>query len=330
MRRQVRRARLLLPALPGLPHGRRRVRRLWAAARAVGDGPLRQPAAGRGRAAPAARRRDGALPDVQLLLCKGGAARAPAHAARRRHRRRLLALDAHRDATRRPRFEDAAVQTRGELRLWLRADARRGRRLERRRPRAEACQDLRDGEAHGCVRSCERATTFRTSTRCTWPRRGADALGLGAAVGTFDVGKRFDAVVLAASASPCLLPFEGGVAEDADDVLHKLLTLGDDRNVKAVCSWEASSSCNATGARVVYHIVYSKTMDFRRGHIWHPRFPSTRRRLPTVHTAPRMRSLTQNKPCPSWPGASPGASCRCCRCRGCPSTACPSNRRCPP
>ena len=27
---------------------------------------------------------------------------------------------------------------------------------------------------------------------------------------------------------------DGGVAEDANDVLHKLLTMGDDRNVKAV------------------------------------------------------------------------------------------------
>jgi guanine deaminase len=62
---------------------------------------------------------------------------------------------------------------------------------------------------------------------------GADALGLGSQIGSFDVGKSFDAIVLAA-APPAIRAFEGGVAEDANDVLHKLLTLGDDRNVKAV------------------------------------------------------------------------------------------------
>jgi len=62
---------------------------------------------------------------------------------------------------------------------------------------------------------------------------GAEALGMGAAIGTFDVGKRFDAMVLAAE-PPAIRAYEGGVAEDANDVLHKLLTMGDDRNVKAV------------------------------------------------------------------------------------------------
>lgn len=33
---------------------------------------------------------------------------------------------------------------------------------------------------------------------------------------------------------PVVRAYEGGVAEDANDLLHKLLTLGDDRNVKAV------------------------------------------------------------------------------------------------
>ena len=62
---------------------------------------------------------------------------------------------------------------------------------------------------------------------------GADALGMGASIGTLDVGKRFDAIVLSA-APPTIRAYEGGVAESTSDVLHKLLTLGDDRNVKAV------------------------------------------------------------------------------------------------
>ena len=51
------------------------------------------------------------------------------------------------------------------------------------------------------------------------------ALGLGDVIGCFDVGKRFDAVVLTAELTPAIPSFEGGVAEDASDVLHKLLTL---------------------------------------------------------------------------------------------------------
>ena len=62
---------------------------------------------------------------------------------------------------------------------------------------------------------------------------GADALGLGEQIGTFDVGKTLDAIVLSA-APPAIRSFDGGVAEDTNDVLHKLLTMGDDRNVKAV------------------------------------------------------------------------------------------------
>ena len=64
---------------------------------------------------------------------------------------------------------------------------------------------------------------------------GADALGLGDRLGSFDAGKHFDAIVLAGVA-PNIRPFvaPAGVAEDANDVLHKLLTLGDDRNVRAV------------------------------------------------------------------------------------------------
>lgn len=62
---------------------------------------------------------------------------------------------------------------------------------------------------------------------------GADALGLGEQLGSFDVGKRFDALVLAAT-PPSIRPYPAGVAEDASDVLHKLLTLGDDRHVVAV------------------------------------------------------------------------------------------------
>ena len=64
-------------------------------------------------------------------------------------------------------------------------------------------------------------------------KAGADALGLGEHIGTFDAGKSFDAIVLSA-APPAIRAFEGGVAEDANDVLHKLLTMGDDRNVTAV------------------------------------------------------------------------------------------------
>lgn len=62
---------------------------------------------------------------------------------------------------------------------------------------------------------------------------GADALGMGESLGSLDVGKRFDAIVLSATA-PTIREYKGGVAEDASDVLHKLLTLGDDRNVTAV------------------------------------------------------------------------------------------------
>ena len=62
---------------------------------------------------------------------------------------------------------------------------------------------------------------------------GADALGMGESIGSFDAGKRFDAIVLAAEL-PTVRAFEGGVAEDANDLLHKLLTMGDDRNIKAV------------------------------------------------------------------------------------------------
>lgn len=61
---------------------------------------------------------------------------------------------------------------------------------------------------------------------------GADALGLGGALGTFDVGKAFDAVVL--TAEPTVLQFPGGAAEAPEDVLQKILLLGDDRNVREV------------------------------------------------------------------------------------------------
>mmetsp|Transcript_4880 Transcript_4880/g.8241 ORF Transcript_4880/g.8241 Transcript_4880/m.8241 type:complete len:153 (+) Transcript_4880:574-1032(+) len=61
---------------------------------------------------------------------------------------------------------------------------------------------------------------------------GADSIGLGAHLGSFDVGKSFDAVVL--RASPTVRPFRGGIAESYDDIIHKILTLGDDRNVAEV------------------------------------------------------------------------------------------------
>jgi len=63
---------------------------------------------------------------------------------------------------------------------------------------------------------------------------GAEALGMGDRIGTFDVGKSFDAIVLSAAA-PVVRAYEGTpIAEDASDVLHKLLTLADDRHVRAV------------------------------------------------------------------------------------------------
>ena len=59
------------------------------------------------------------------------------------------------------------------------------------------------------------------------------------------MGKRLDALVLRAAA-PIIRRFVGGVAEDANDVLHKLLTLGDDRNVRAAPStWRASTRAHA-------------------------------------------------------------------------------------
>ena len=62
---------------------------------------------------------------------------------------------------------------------------------------------------------------------------GADALGFGGSLGSFDAGKRFDAVVWAAE-GPNVRCYRGGVAEEPSDLLHKLLTNGDDRNIKAV------------------------------------------------------------------------------------------------
>ena len=46
---------------------------------------------------------------------------------------------------------------------------------------------------------------------------------MGESLGSLDVGKRFDAIVLSATLHD--REYKGGVAEDASDVLHKLLTL---------------------------------------------------------------------------------------------------------
>ena len=53
---------------------------------------------------------------------------------------------------------------------------------------------------------------------------GALALGLGDQLGSFEEGKCFDAVLLSSE-----LP-----AESKEDLLLKIITLGDDRNVKEV------------------------------------------------------------------------------------------------
>lgn len=51
-------------------------------------------------------------------------------------------------------------------------------------------------------------------------------------IGLFEVGNYFDALIL--SAEPTVRTFKGGTAEAPRDVFHKILCLGDDRNVKAV------------------------------------------------------------------------------------------------
>eukprot|EP00746_Dinoflagellata_sp_MGD_P018642 gnl/MRDRNA2_/MRDRNA2_143229_c0_seq1.p1 gnl/MRDRNA2_/MRDRNA2_143229_c0~~gnl/MRDRNA2_/MRDRNA2_143229_c0_seq1.p1 ORF type:complete len:253 (-),score=58.83 gnl/MRDRNA2_/MRDRNA2_143229_c0_seq1:181-882(-) len=59
---------------------------------------------------------------------------------------------------------------------------------------------------------------------------GAIALGLDSHLGTFDQGKAFDALIVAPD--PTVMRFAGGTAESPEDVLQKIITLGDDRNVR--------------------------------------------------------------------------------------------------
>lgn len=62
---------------------------------------------------------------------------------------------------------------------------------------------------------------------------GAKALGLENKLGTFDVGKTFDALVL--GTQPTVASFgPQATAESPEDILQKIICLGDDRNVKAV------------------------------------------------------------------------------------------------
>mmetsp|Transcript_14397 Transcript_14397/g.25326 ORF Transcript_14397/g.25326 Transcript_14397/m.25326 type:complete len:487 (+) Transcript_14397:86-1546(+) len=61
---------------------------------------------------------------------------------------------------------------------------------------------------------------------------GADAMGLKELLGSFEVGKVFDALVL--GTGPTVMRFPGGAAESPEDVLQKIITLGDDRNIAEV------------------------------------------------------------------------------------------------
>lgn len=65
---------------------------------------------------------------------------------------------------------------------------------------------------------------------------GAEALGMENDIGSFESGKAFDAVLLSADESvrAVVLEFPDGTAETPEDVLQKILTNGDDRNVRAV------------------------------------------------------------------------------------------------
>lgn len=59
---------------------------------------------------------------------------------------------------------------------------------------------------------------------------GANALGLSSHLGSFEEGKCFDAVVLRSFG----LPRNWTPSESKEDLLLKIITLGDDRNVKEV------------------------------------------------------------------------------------------------
>jgi guanine deaminase len=60
---------------------------------------------------------------------------------------------------------------------------------------------------------------------------GAKALGR-SDIGTFDEGSIFDALIL--TAAPTVQQFIGGTAESPQDLLQKIICLGDDRNIKHV------------------------------------------------------------------------------------------------
>jgi len=60
---------------------------------------------------------------------------------------------------------------------------------------------------------------------------GADALGLGDVVGSFEVGKRFDAVEFNAEGGDCFDVFK---TDTAEDVFQKIMTNGDDRLISKV------------------------------------------------------------------------------------------------
>ncbi|OLQ10102.1 Guanine deaminase [Symbiodinium microadriaticum] len=59
---------------------------------------------------------------------------------------------------------------------------------------------------------------------------GAKALHMEAVLGSFDAGKCFDAVLLIPSPVAQRL----GASDDREDMLQKIITLGDDRNVQEV------------------------------------------------------------------------------------------------
>jgi len=94
-----------------------------------------------------------------------------------------------------------------------------------------ATKDKDDGMTEDALREAHDLTHFDALHLAT--QAGADAVGRGSSLGSFDVGKQFDAVLLDADAAN-VRRFEGGTAEAPEDVLQKILCLGDDRNVARV------------------------------------------------------------------------------------------------
>jgi len=76
---------------------------------------------------------------------------------------------------------------------------------------------------------------------------GAQAIGLDGQLGSFEVGKSFDAVTL--STGTTVRQYAGGIAESAADLLQKILTLGDDRNVLDVF---VAGACLKKGESLVH------------------------------------------------------------------------------